>query len=65
MRLPKIGTHYESGTRVAPAQSRYGSDTPAKTEKITRGGTIMLWAIVIAGTYVAGIYLLRLVWWQE
>ena len=26
---------------------------------------IMLWAIVIAGTYVAGIYLIRLVWWQE
>ncbi|CBK43723.1 protein of unknown function [Nitrospira defluvii] len=25
----------------------------------------MLWAIVIAGTYVAGIYLIRLVWWQE
>jgi len=26
---------------------------------------IMLWAILIAGTYVAGIYLIRLVWWQE
>lgn len=26
---------------------------------------IMLWAIFIAGTYVAGIYLIRLVWWQE
>lgn len=65
MCLTEIGTHYESGTRVATAQSRYGSDTPAKTEKIKRGGTIMLWAIVIAGTYVAGIYLIRLVWWQE
>ena len=65
MRLVEIGTHYESGTRVASAQSRYGSNTPAKTEKIKRGDTIMLWAIVIAGTYVAGIYLIRLVWWQE
>lgn len=26
---------------------------------------IMIWAIIIAGTYVAGIYLIRLVWWQE
>lgn len=65
MRLTEIGAHYESGTRVALPQSRYGGDTPAKTEKINRGGTIMLWAIVIVGTYVAGIYLIRLVWWQE
>jgi hypothetical protein len=28
-------------------------------------GLIMLWAILIAGTYVAGIYVIRLVWWQE
>ncbi|ULA61769.1 MAG: hypothetical protein LZF60_370019 [Nitrospira sp.] len=26
---------------------------------------IMIWAIIIAGTYVAGIYVIRLVWWQE
>jgi hypothetical protein len=30
-----------------------------------REDKIMLWAIVIAGTYVAGVYLIRLVWWQE
>ena len=65
MHLYKIGAHYKSGTRVASAPSRYDSDSPGKTKKIKRGGTIMIWAIVIAGTYVAGIYLIRLVWWQE
>jgi hypothetical protein len=25
----------------------------------------MLWVAMIVGTYVAGIYLMRLVWWQE
>lgn len=26
---------------------------------------IMIWAIIIAATYIAGIYVIRLVWWQE
>lgn len=31
----------------------------------TKEGLIMMWAILIAGTYIAGIYVIRLVWWQE
>ncbi len=26
---------------------------------------IMLWTIAVLGTYVVGIYFIRLVWWQE
>lgn len=33
--------------------------------KESGGGRTMIWAIIIAGTYVAGIYVIRLVWWQE
>lgn len=32
---------------------------------LTNPEGIMIWAIIIAGTYVAGIYVIRLVWWQE
>ncbi|HNO35827.1 MAG TPA: hypothetical protein PKK30_16005, partial [Nitrospira sp.] len=53
------------GMRVAPNTSRrvianYLESNQRKKEKRS-----MLWAIFIAGTYVAGIYLIRLVWWQE
>jgi hypothetical protein len=43
------------------------SVTPCLTTLIHRkeGDEIMYWAIMIVGTYVAGIYLIRLVWWQE
>ena len=38
----------------------HGTTLRALVEIVLLGG-----AIVIAGTYVAGIYLIRLVWWQE
>ncbi len=36
-----------------------------RTNKQMKEGRTMLWAICIAATYVAGIYVIRLVWWQE
>ncbi len=38
---------------------------PQLLDRRNKEGHIMLWAIAIVGTYVAGIYLIRLVWWQE
>ena len=35
------------------------------TERSDKDELTMLWAAMIIGTYVAGIYLIRLVWWQE
>ena len=38
--------------------------TPALLHQI-KGEHIMFLTLAIVGTYVAGIYLIRLVWWQE
>lgn len=52
-----------SGTRVATYQDITCKLTGQYDDKESEG--IMIWAIIIAGTYVAGIYVIRLVWWQE
>lgn len=52
-----------NGTRVATYQDITCRLTGQYDDKESEG--IMIWAIIIAGTYVAGIYVIRLVWWQE
>lgn len=51
--------------RVAPTTSRRVIANYLEFNQRKKEKRIMLWAIFIAGTYVAGIYLIRLVWWQE
>ncbi len=56
-------SHFMAGM-LAACLSRYRAKQP-HDHQVKREGTTMLVMIVLIGTYVAGVWLIRLVWWQE